>query len=353
MKKNVMIMRKSFFALLAAVAIFSSCSNKSRELQLVNFRGVVFGTYYSVAYYSPDGRSYQASIDSLFGDFNQSVSYYDPNSVVSRINRNETTLGDDYFITVLRKSLEIAEITSGAFDPTVSPLVNAWGFGFTDKMSLTNARIDSLKSITGFKRVSINNSHISKEIPEIQFDFNAIAKGYAADLAGLLLEKHGLESYMVEIGGDLVARGLKPDGTGWRIGLEKPSKNMYESQEWAFLVEMHDKAVATSGSYRKYYEEGGQRFSHTIDPQTGRPVNHNLLSVSVFADDCMTADALATAFMVMGFEKSKEFVESRSDLQAFFIFSTGIDTYDTYTTPGLKVIPRAEVEAAQQLKEQE
>jgi FAD:protein FMN transferase len=348
-----MIMRKSLFFLLVAVILLSSCGGKNRELQLVSFRGVVFGTYYSVAYYSSDARSYQAAIDSLFSSFNQSVSYYDPNSVISRINRNETTLGDEYFINVLRKSLEIAEITSGAFDPTVSPLVNAWGFGFSEKIPLSNSQIDSLKNITGYKRVSINNSHVIKEVPEIQFDFNAIAKGYAADLAGLLLEERGIKTYMVEIGGDLIARGLKPDGTGWRIGLEQPAKNMYEAQEWAFLVEMHDKAVATSGSYRKYYEEGGQRFSHTIDPQTGRPVNHNLLSVSVFADDSMTADAFATAFMVMGYEKSKDFVESRNDLQAFFIYSEGPDAYGTYTTPGLKVIPRSEVEAARQLEEQE
>jgi FAD:protein FMN transferase len=335
--------RSIFIPFLTAILLFATSCRQNQELQLVTFRGVVFGTYYSVAYYSPNGRSYQAAIDSLFSNFNRSVSYYDPNSVISRINRNETSQADDYFLTVLKRSLQIAEETGGAFDPTVSPLVNAWGFGYANRASMTQARIDSLKKLTGFQRVSISNSQVVKEIPEIQFDFNAIAKGYASDLAGKLLEQKGIKTYMVEIGGDLVARGLKPDGSPWRIGLEQPAEDMYASQEWAFLVEMHNRAVATSGSYRKYIEEGGQRFSHTIDPETGRPVTHNLLSVSVFADDCMTADAFATAFMVMGLEKSKEFVSRRNDLQAFFIYSTGGDTYGTYTSPGLKVTPRSEL----------
>jgi FAD:protein FMN transferase len=334
---------KPFSFLFICLFLVTSCNNHKTP-QLVTFQGVVFGTYYSVAYYSPNGRSYQASIDSLFSSFNKSVSYYDPNSVISRINRNETDQADEYFLAVLKRSLEIAEMTSGAFDPTVSPLVNAWGFGFTDKAKMTTARIDSLKQITGFRNVSISNSKIVKEFPQIQFDFNAIAKGYASDLAGMLLESKGITSFMVEIGGDLVARGLKPDGSAWRIGLEQPARDLYAPQDWAYMVEMRDRAVATSGSYRKYFEEGGQRFSHTIDPTTGRPVQHNLLSVSVFAHDCMTADAFATAFMVMGLEKSVDFLNNSNDMHAFFIYSTGGDSYGTYTTPGLKVVPRSELQ---------
>lgn len=337
-------MQKKLFVILTVLIILASCGNSQRELQLVTFRGVVFGTYYSVAYYSPGGRNYQASIDSLFDNFNQSVSYYVPNSVISRINRNETNQADPYFMTVFNKSIEVARNTSGAFDPTVSPLVNAWGFGFEEREEMTPGKIDSLKRITGYQKVSARDNKIIKDIPEIQFDFNAIAKGYAADLAGSLLQSKGINTFMVEIGGDLLARGLKPDGSPWRIGLEQPAKDMFAPQEWAFMVQMHNRAVATSGSYRKYYEQDGQRFSHTIDPQTGRPVEHNLLSVSVFADDCMTADAYATAFMVMGLEQAKVFVENRSDMQAFFIYAPDTLSYETYTTPGLKVIPREELE---------
>jgi len=336
-------MRNHFFFLLTLILIVASCGSKNRDLHLVSFRGVVFGTYYSVSYYSPDGRNYQAEIDSFFASFNRSLSYYDPNSVISKINRNETQEADEFFLTVLHRSLEIAKETDGAFDPTVSPLVNAWGFGFAHKEHMTPGRIDSLRRLTGYQRVSVAGTRVKKEDEGIQFDFNAIAKGYASDLAGKLLEQKGIKTYMVEIGGDLIARGAKPDGSGWKIGLEKPAKEMLEPQEWAFLVELHNRAVATSGSYRKYYEDGGQRFSHTIDPQTGRPVDHNLLSVSVFADDCMTADGFATAFMVMGLDRAREFVEKRDDLQAFFIYSIGPDEYGTYTSPGLKVIPRSEL----------
>ncbi len=330
-----------FFILLI---LLESCAGRNKEPQFVNLRGVVFGTYYSISYYSADGRSYQSSIDSLFKEINHSLSYYDPGSVISRINRNDTNIVDDYFATVFNKSMEIASETDGAFDPTVSPLVNAWGFGFEESQNMTPDLIDSLKALTGHQRIRLENNRIVKELPQIQLDFNAIAKGYASDLAGKLLEKRGVETYMVEIGGDLVARGLKPDGSPWRIGIEKPAEDMYAEQDWAFMVEMHNRAIATSGSTRKYYEKDGQRFSHTINPLTGWPVQHNLLSVSVFADDCITADGYATAFMVMGMEESIEFVEHRNDLEAFFIYSVGQDEFESYTTSGLDVKTRSEVE---------
>lgn len=337
-------MRKFYLSAFILFLLFSSCRNVQHDHRFVNIRGVVFGTYYSVSYYCEEGTDFSESLDSIFEVINQSMSYYQPQSVVSRINRNETNQVDEHFLRVLERSLEIAEETNGAFDPTISPLVNAWGFGFQDRQMMNDARIDSLKKITGYEKVSINGDQINKSIPEIQFDFNAIAKGYASDVAGYFLESKGIETYMVEIGGDLVAKGLKPEGKPWRIGLERPAPDMLSKQDWDYLVEMHDRAVATSGTTRKYYEEGGQRFSHTIDPQTGRPVTHNLLSVSVFANDCMTADAYATAFMVMGLERSKEFLQSRDDLQAFFIYSEGKTDYGTYKTSGLDVIPRSELE---------
>jgi FAD:protein FMN transferase len=336
-------MRSLFLSAIIISLFLSSCGTQQREPRFVNIRGVVFGTYYSVSYYCDRGEDFSEAIDSIFNVVNQSMSYYIPNSTISLINRNESNQADEHFLAVLNRSLEIAEQTDGAFDPTISPLVNAWGFGFEDRQRMTPALIDSLKRIVGYQKVSVAGNRVIKAIPEIQFDFNAIAKGYASDIAGKLLETKGIETYMVEIGGDLIARGLKPDGTPWRIGLERPAKDMYAQQDWEYMVEMLNRAVATSGSTRKYYEEGGQRFSHTIDPFTGRPVEHNLLSVSVFADDCMTADAFATAFMVMGLERSKEFISKRDDIQAFFIYSESGKEYGTYTTEGLKVIPRSEL----------
>ncbi|MBW6478830.1 MAG: FAD:protein FMN transferase [Bacteroidales bacterium] len=336
-------MRSLFLSAIIITLFLSSCRTQQSEPRFVNIRGVVFGTYYSVSYYCDGGEDFSEAIDSIFNVVNKSMSYYIPNSTISLINRNEAYQADEHFLAVLNRSLEIAEQTGGAFDPTISPLVNAWGFGFEDRQKMTPSLIDSLKRIVGYQKVSVAGNRIIKAIPEIQFDFNAIAKGYTSDLAGKLLESKGVETYMVEIGGDLIARGLKPDGTPWRIGLERPAKDMFAEQDWDYMVEMHNRAVATSGSTRKYYEEGGQRFSHTIDPFTGRPVEHNLLSVSVFADDCTTADAFATAFMVMGLERSKEFIQKRNDIQAFFIFSERGNEYGTYTTEGLKVIPRSEL----------
>lgn len=337
-------MRRINVLFLVIVLFFCACGSQPGEPKFVNLRGVVFGTYYSISYYSEDGKNYQSEIDSLFADINRSLSYYDPNSLISRINRNETDSADEYFLPVLTRSLQIAQKTNGAFDPTISPLVNAWGFGFAEKQNMTQQRVDSLRKIVGYKKVRINGNQVIKEIPEIQFDFNAIAKGYASDLAGLLLESKGISVYMVELGGDLVARGKKPDGSPWRIGLEKPAKNKYAEQDWDYMVEMHNLAVATSGNYRKYYIEGGMRYSHTIDPETGYPVNHNLLSASVFASDCKTADAYATAFMVMGLDKSIEFLQDKPELQAFFIYSLNKEEYETYTSEGLSVIPRSELQ---------
>lgn len=336
-------MRNLIFSAFLITVFLSSCGSQQSEPRFVNIRGVVFGTYYSVSYYCDNGEDFSESIDSIFNVVNQSMSYYIPNSTISRINRNETNQADDHFLTVLNRSLEIAEQTGGAFDPTISPLVNAWGFGVEDRQKMTSSIIDSLKRIVGYQKVSVVGNRVIKSIPEIQFDFNAIAKGYTSDIAGQLLESKGIETYMVEIGGDLIARGLKPDGTAWRIGLERPAKDMFAEQDWDYMVEMHNRAVATSGSTRKYYEEGGQRFSHTIDPFTGRPVTHNLLSVSVFADDCTTADAFATAFMVMGLDKSREFIQKRDDIQAFFIYSGSDKEYSTYTTEGLKVFSRSDI----------
>ncbi len=335
-----MLKKKLLPVLLLPLLLWAGCGSNNNQLARVTFRGEVFGTYYTISYFEEDAINYQQEIDSLLEDFNQSLSYYQPNSVISRINRNETDVTDKYFRTVFQRAQQISETTGGAFDVTVAPLVNAWGFGFTEKETMTPEKIDSLQKLVGYERVSLEGQRIVKQDPAIQFDFNSIAKGYAADVVGAFLEDQGIEAYMVEIGGDLMVKGLKPDGSQWRIGMEKPAANSDAPQQWDFYVELKDQAVATSGNYRRYYEEDGQRYSHTIDPVTGYPVSHNLLSVSVFAPDAMTADAFATAFMVMGLQRSIEFAERNQQLEAYFIFSDGQDSYGTYATPGLELISR-------------
>ncbi len=327
--------------LLLVVFLLGACSLFYRGPQMVIIRGVVFGTYYSISYYEDDGLVYQEAIDSIFQDFNRSLSFYDQQSLLSRINRNEETRVDPYFETVFNRAQEISKETGGAFDATVFPLVNAWGFGFSERADMNKQKIDSLLAFVGYQKIALEDGYIVKKDERVQLDFNAIAKGYAADVIGLFLESKGVQTYLVEIGGDLMARGLKPDGSKWRIGLEVPAAEYDAPQEWVYYVEIVDAGLATSGDYRRYYEADRKRYSHTIDPVTGYPVAHHLMSVSVFACDGMSADAYATAFMVMGLEKSIDFVEARDDLEAYFIFSLADeDGYGYYSTSGLKLISR-------------
>ncbi len=331
-------MNRPTLFLIAAIVIFSSCKLDDNSTdRLVRTRGEIFGTYYAVTYYCPEGKVYKEEIDSLLKDFNNSMSYYEKNSLISKINRNDTDEMDEYFSPVLQRSLEIYEKTDGAFDVTVSPLVNAWGFGFANKKEMTQRKVDSLLQFTGSKLVAIDGNRVVKQDPRIQFDFNAIAKGYASDLVAQLLETKGVKSYLVDIGGDLIVGDAKPDGSKWRIALERPAEKYDDPQEYDHIVEVKTRAVATSGSYRRYYEQEGQRYSHTINPKTGYPVKNNLLSVTVFADNCMTADAYATAFMVMGMEKAKRFTEQRNDLDAFFIYSENLEEFSVYATEGLEI----------------
>jgi FAD:protein FMN transferase len=332
---------KNIFLSFIIFCVFVSCSSqRDNDLHFTSIRGSVFGTNYTISYYSADTIDYRSSIDSIFAAFNQSLSYYQNNSLISRVNRNETDSIDDFFEVVFLRSVDIADETNGQFDPTVSPLVNAWGFGFEKRSTILAELIDSLREFVGYEKAWLEGKRIVKADARVQFDFNAIAKGYASDVVGEFLEGEGIRAYLVEIGGDLVAKGIKPDGSKWRIGLERPASNMFDSQEWDHVVEIHDIGLATSGNYRRYYEVDGQRYSHTINPATGYPVEHSLLSVSVFAPDGMSADGYATAFMVMGLEKALAFVEDREDLEAYFIVSSRDKEFDTFASSGLQILDR-------------
>lgn len=329
-------LRLSILLLVLAV----SCIPADEEYHFTSIRGNVFGTNYTISYYSKDTTDHLSAIDSLFNIFNESLSYYIPHSLISRINRNETDTVDDLFRTVFSRAREVSAETGGAFDATLSPLVNAWGFGFSKRNEVSPELIDSLLEFTGYRKAWLEGDVVVKADERVQFDFNAIAKGYASDIIGEYLFSKGIDIYLVEIGGDLVVRGDKPDGSKWRIGLENPAASMYDGQQWEFYVEIEDIGLATSGNYRRYYEIDGQRYAHTIDPHTGYPVQHSLLSASVFAPDGMSADAYATACMVIGLERSIEFVESREELEAFFIFAREDGHYGSHGTSGLKLQKR-------------
>jgi thiamine biosynthesis lipoprotein len=317
----------------------SNCSAPPREI-VVKFQGEIQGTYYVVTYYDNQDRNFQKEVDDLLADFDQTASMWVEGSVLSGINRNgKGVQPNGIFLELFEMSKKVYEKSGGAFDPTVGPLVNAWGFGFTDRMKVDQHVVDSLLPLVGFDKVSLENNHVIKSDPRIQFDFNAIAQGYSVDLIGDLLEEKGIRTYLIDIGGEVLGKGIKPDGSLWRVGIEKPDDNVAYGEGLKAIIALKDKALATSGNYRKFYEEDGIRYSHTIDPKTGYPVQHSILSVSVLADDCATADAWATAFMVSGLDQSIEILGRDKTLDAYFIYS-GSTTGDlrTYFTEGFKEI---------------
>ncbi len=326
---------KSFIpALSLAFLLLFSCAPREQK---VMFLGEAQGTYYAVTYFDREGRNFQPEVDSILKAFDRSVSMWVPESLISRINQGDTAVRpDDWFADIFHRSAAIAEATDGAFDFTVGPLVNAWGFGFRGKLVMDSARVDSLRQFVDYRKVSMGEDRRIEKPEGFRFDFNAIAQGYSVDLLGRFLEEQGIRRYLVDIGGEVLARGAKPDGSPWVVGIENPAADSLSERTLNTRVKLENMALATSGSYRKYREEGGVRYSHTIDPRTGYPVRHSLLSVSVLAGDAATADGYATAFMVMGYERSREFIASQPGLEAFFIVAGEAGTFSTHATPGLQ-----------------
>lgn len=322
-----------FIILLLSVIIFPGCEPETQKIQ---FGGEAQGTYYAVTYYDHQKRNLQDEIDSILVLFDQTASMWVPGSIISRINRGEDNVElNRWFTELFEVSRQIGEESNGAFDMTIGPLVNAWGFGFTDRQKLDDLKVDSLKALVDYTKVDLSDGKVTMGIPGMQFDFNGIAQGYSVDVLCSYLESEGITAYLIDIGGEVYARGKKPDGSKWRVGIEKPAETALSQREIEVVVPLEDKAMATSGSYRKFYEEDGIRYSHTIDPYTGYPVTHSLLSVTVIAENCTLADGYATAFMVMGLERSMKFLDKRDDLEAFFIFSTGTGEYDIAYTKGM------------------
>jgi thiamine biosynthesis lipoprotein len=308
-----------------------------KELKPYKITGAAQGTYYSITYFSDSNENLQPAVDSLFRKFDQSVSSYVPGSLLSRLNRNDTSaVADDIFETIFRKGMDVSALTAGAFDITVGPLVNAWGFGFSKREKMDQAMVDSLLPLVGYQKVKLSNGHLIKSDPRMHIDFDAIAQGYTSDWLGQFFDSKGIKNYLIDVGGEVLGRGGKPDGRLWSVAIEMPAKSAEDERKIQAILSLENKAISTSGSYRKYYEENGVRYSHTIDPYTGYPVRHNLLSVSVLAPDCITADAFATAFMVMGLEKSREFLAIHPELEAYFISDDSSGGFSIYYTPGFE-----------------
>lgn len=313
--------------------IFPACNETGKY---VFNQGFDHGTTYHITYESPHGTDLQKGIEETMKKVDNSLSTYDPNTTISKVNRNRDTILDDCFLTVYKKAIEVSEATGGAFDITVAPMVNVWGFGFKNKENVTPELIDSLKQLVGYKKIKLAAGKIVKQHPNTMLDCNALAEGFMCDLVGNYLEKQGCKNYMVEIGGEVFARGKNPKGEYWHIGISRPDDGTLDDQNLKAIVQLKDKALATSGNYRNFYVENGKKYAHTIDPKTGYPVQHSLLSATVLADSCMTADAFATAFMVLGLEKSIELANSRDDVDVYLIYSDENGHYKSYVSAGFK-----------------
>lgn len=312
---------KPFFISLILILFLVSCQNQS-EQKPIRLAGKTMGTTYHITYFDADDRNFQKPVDSVLKAINQSLSTYIPNSTISKINKNESLESDKYFRAVFEKSQEISQKTNGYFDCSVFPLVNAWGFGFEKMASNIDSNfIDSLLQLVDFQEITLEENKIFKKNKNARLGFGGIAKGFGVDEIGRFLESKNIKNYLVEIGGEVRARGKKPNQQNWLIQIEKPIDDPTgQIREGLMNLELENKSMAGSGNYRIFYIKDGKKYAHEINPKTGYPVQHNLLAVNVLAKDCMTADGYATAFMVMGLEKSKKIIESDSSLEAIFIF---------------------------------
>jgi FAD:protein FMN transferase len=284
--------------------------------------GNIYGTIYHFIYESPEGKDLHEEIKLKLKGYNKTFSTFDSTSIISKVNRNLPVELNEIFLKCFKRAMEISEITDGAFDITAGPMVNAWGFGPEARQKMTENKIDSLKQITGYHKVKLRDGVIVKDNPNMKLDMSAIAKGYTSDLIAEFLSSKGCENYLVEIGGEVVAKGKNERGRTWTIGISKPDESVFfAANEIQAKVKMAHHALATSGNYRNFYVEEGKKYAHTINPKTGYPVQHSLLSTTVLTDNCMDADAFATAFMVLGLEESIRIAAHFSGLKVYFIYA--------------------------------
>lgn len=333
MKKKKLIWQIPFLLILIIGSIFVIRQQRNTPFQ--KDEGMVFGTIYHITYQSDT--NYQKEIEAELQKVDNSLSPFNKTSIISRINRNEKVKVDEMFSEVFQLAEKISGETDGAFDITVAPMVNAWGFGFKTGNPPTRQTIDSLRAIVGFHTVSLQDGYVIKKNPKTMLDCSAIAKGYGTDVVARFLKKKGVQNFMVEIGGEIVVNGNNEKLQPWRIGINKPTDDsLNTSQAIQDVVSVSNIAMATSGNYRNFYYKNGKKYAHTIDPKTGYPVQHNILSATVFADDCAIADAYATSFMVLGLDGAKKILEKHPELCAYLIYSDQKGSNQIWYSPSLQ-----------------
>jgi FAD:protein FMN transferase len=331
------MINKLLTGLFFLVFFISGC--KENKPVFANFTGFAQGSTYSIVYdnkKTPDQAELKQKVEKILNDFDKSLSLYNDSSILSRINRNELAVPDSFFTEAFRKSVMVNQMTDGAFDITVGPLVRAWGFGPDAHKSFSEAKRDSLMNLVGMNKVSLINGRLIKSDPRVSLDFNAIAQGFSVDVVCRFFDSLGIKNYLVEIGGEVRAKGTKA-GKLWRIGIDKPvDNNLTPGESLQAILKMTDKAISTSGNYRKFYIEDGIKYSHHIDPRTGYTTRNSLLSVSIIADECATADGVATGCLVMGKDKAIEFITRHPELEAYMIYSDDKGNFVTWSSEKLK-----------------
>lgn len=317
--------RNAFLLLIASLLLLCSCEKSGRYVRIEGF--AQGGTYHVIC--SPvrgvGQQALRAAIDSRLQAIDFSLSGYNKGSLLSRLNAGEDLPLDSLFIECFTISKAVWAETDGAFDPSAAPLFDLWGFGFTNKEQVTDRAVDSVRAFVGMDRLRLemreDGTHLVREDPRMKLNFNAVAQGYSCDVVARYLDSLGCRAYLVDIGREIICKGLNESGTAWRIGLDKPTDgNMEEGRDLQAILEVSDCGIVTSGNYRKFYIENGQKYAHTIDPKTGRPVSHNLLSATVVAKDAATADAYATWLMVVGVDKARAILSGRPDLEALLVY---------------------------------
>ena len=323
MNKKKLIWQLPFLILLIVGTVLIIRQQRSIPYQINS--GMVFGTIYNITY-ECDSDLHQ-TIKAELQKVDNSLSPFNDHSVITAINQNQDVEPDEMFLTVFNKAMEVSRETNGAFDITVAPLVNAWGFGFKNGIQPNRHQVDSLRRMIGYEKVALKDGRIVKQLPDIMLDCSAIAKGYGSDVVARFLQQHG----------EIVTSGVNPQRLPWKIGVTKPTDDTLSVRgEIQSVLNVTDLAMATSGNYRNFYYKGGKKYAHTIDPMTGYPVQHSLLSATVLAKDCATADAYATSFMVMGIDGAKKVLERHPELMAYFIYSDDKGQNAVWCSPSLK-----------------
>lgn len=333
MNKKKLYWQLPFLLILIIGSIYIIAQQRSVPYQ--KDEGFIFGTVYHITYQNDN--NLKQNIEAELDKVNKTFSTFDSTSIISLINQNKPVKINDMFAEIFDLSEEISTETEGAFDITVAPLVNLWGFGFKSGQKPTKEKIDSLRLLVGYNKVKLYENGVKKKNPKIMLDCSAVAKGYGSDIVARYLREQGVKNFMVEIGGEIVTSGLSENRLPWKIGVTKPSDNKTDmNQEVETILNVTDKAMATSGNYRNFYYKGGKKYAHTIDPKTGYPVQHSLLSATVLAKNCATADAYATSFMVMGVEKAEALLEKHPELMAYFIYAGPKGELKTWYSPSMK-----------------